>query len=169
MAPMLRNGLLGGLQSLIAGALCVALAGDQLGLGLVLPTLLVTLWLPLLWPAPRQSAVAAAGGDDLQALSRDLSQTTTLNALSAAEVAYAVRHLGERLASQLGAAERIVDSAQQMIATEEQTSLLSEQALGAARQQRRRPAVAARDHRLHAPAQRPGRCQSRADRNPQPA
>src|SRR5690606_12650875 len=136
MAPMLRNGLLGGLQTLIAGALCLALAGGQLGLGVALPALLLVLWLPLLWPAPGPSAAPVEAGGELQALSRDLSQTTTLNALSAAEVAYAVRHLGERLASQLGAAERIVDSAQQMIATEEQTSLLSEQALGAARQTR---------------------------------
>jgi methyl-accepting chemotaxis protein len=133
---MLRNGLLGGLQTLIIAALCLALASDRLHLGLALPGMLLAAWLPLLWSPRRSPEPVADGGDDLQSLSRDLSQTTTLNALSAAEVAYAVRRLGERLASQLGAAERIVDSAQQMIATEEQTSLLSQQALGAAQQTR---------------------------------
>ncbi|XOV42610.1 methyl-accepting chemotaxis protein [Pseudomonas sp. App30] len=78
------------------------------------------------------SAPSAAGPDPLAALTRDLSHSTSHNALSAAGVAFAVRQLAARVQSQLGAAAQIVSSAEVMIGTEQITSQLSQQALGAA-------------------------------------
>lgn len=125
------------LQSLGLALLLWALAGGQLSLLLALLPAALLLWLPLLWARP--AAAESAGAVDamqISQLSRELSQTTTQNALSAAEVAYAVKQLGERLRSQLQAADSIVGNAQNMIATEEQTSLLSQQTAGAALQVR---------------------------------
>ena len=125
------------LQSLGLALLLWALAGGQLSLLLALLPAALLVWLPVLLVRP--AAAESAGAVDalqISQLSRELSQTTTQNALSAAEVAYAVKQLGERLRSQLQAADSIVGNAQNMIATEEQTSLLSQQTAGAALQVR---------------------------------
>ncbi|OYT95228.1 MAG: chemotaxis protein [Pseudomonas sp. PGPPP3] len=128
------------LQSLGLALLLWALAGGQLSLLLALLPAALLVWLPVLpvllvRPAAAEST-CAVDAMQISQLSRELSQTTTQNALSAAEVAYAVKQLGERLRSQLQAADSIVGSAQNMIATEEQTSLLSQQTAGAALQVR---------------------------------
>ncbi|MCZ7019513.1 hypothetical protein, partial [Salmonella enterica] len=67
-----------------------------------------------------------------------LSYTTSHNALSAAGMAYSVKQLAARVQSQLGAAKQIVSSAEVMIGTEQVTSQLSRQALGAASQAHQR-------------------------------
>ncbi len=111
---------------LLAGA--VTLAGLPPWLG-------VLLCLPLPWVfRPGRQAVPASSGEslDVARLTRDLSRSTSHNALSAAGVAYAVDRLAERLKSQLQAAERIVASAEVMIGTEAATSALSQQAFAAA-------------------------------------
>ena len=128
--------LIGLLQGLAVLLLAWGLHQELLGLALAIPLLVLAAWLPLFWtPRPQPDAAsdaAARESDGLVALSRSLSQTTSHNALSAAEVAFSVKRLGERLESQLQGAEQIVGSAQAMIATEEQTSQLSQQAVSAA-------------------------------------
>ncbi|MFC3607378.1 methyl-accepting chemotaxis protein [Stutzerimonas tarimensis] len=133
--PRFLIGLLQGISILL---LAWAIAQGLLGLGLALPLMLVMAWLPLLWrPRRVEPAAGAERSDDAMVeLSRALSQTTTHNALSAAEVAFSVRRLGERLDSQLEGADRIVVSAQAMIATEEHTAQLSQQAVHAANEAR---------------------------------
>lgn len=126
------------LQTLGVGLLLWALANDHLTVLLALLPAVLLLWLPLWWMhSPAHEAAVSGDDEQLTQLSRELSQTTTQNALSAAEVAYAVKQLGERLRSQLSAADSIVSSAQNMIATEEQTSLLSQQTAGVALQMRK--------------------------------
>jgi methyl-accepting chemotaxis protein len=97
------------------------------------PWLGFLLLLPLPWALRRKPREPARveEGDDLSRLTRDLSRTTSHNALSAAGVAWSVDRLSERLQSQLHAAERIVAGAEVMIATEAATSALSQQALSA--------------------------------------
>ncbi len=111
-------------------------AGGQIGLAISIPWLLLVLWVPWLWLVRTQAAPAAApetgSGESLAVLSRDLSRTTSCNALSAAEVAHAVRQLGQRLDSQVASAEQVVTGARAMIATEEEAARLSQQALTAA-------------------------------------
>src|SRR5690606_31597610 len=97
------------------------------------PWLGALLLLPLPWllrqrPLPQ---VAVEEGADIARLTRDLSRSTSHNALSAAGVAWSVDRLAERLQSQLQAAERIVGSAEVMIDTEAATSELSQQAFAA--------------------------------------
>ncbi|TWH63938.1 methyl-accepting chemotaxis protein [Azomonas agilis] len=81
-------------------------------------------------------AETADHADAIKDLSRDLSQTTTQNALSAADVAYSVKQLGQRLDSQVSSANQVVVGAQAMIVTEEQAAQLSQQALNAATEAR---------------------------------
>lgn len=117
---------------LLAGA--VALAGLPPWLGIAL--CLVVPW--LFWRKGSAAPPTASGEDpDVARLTRDLSRSTSHNALSAAGVAYSVDRLAERLQSQLQAAERIVGSAEAMIATEAATSELSQQAFAAAHDARR--------------------------------
>ncbi len=118
------------LQSLaLALLLCgMALGGWSLYLGL--PLVMLIVWLPRL-RSPVAAAPAAAT-DTLAELTRDLSYTTSHNALSAAGVAYSVKQLAGKVQSQLDAAAQIVSNAESMIATEQATSQLSQQALGAA-------------------------------------
>lgn len=117
---------------LLAGA--VALAGLPPWLGIAL--CLAVPW--LFWRKGTTALPPATGeGTDVARLTRDLSRSTSHNALSAAGVAYAVDRLAERLQSQLQAAERIVGSAEAMIATEAATSELSQQAFAAAHDARR--------------------------------
>lgn len=117
---------------LLAGT--VALAGLPPWLGIAL--CLAVPW--LFWRKGAAAPPTATGeGTDVARLTRDLSRSTSHNALSAAGVAYSVDRLAERLQSQLQAAERIVGSAEAMIATEAATSELSQQAFAAAHDARR--------------------------------
>jgi len=115
-------------------ALMLLLCGMSLGMGSLyvgLPVAVLIVWLPRLRSraAPQ---IAVDTGDAIATLTRDLSRTTSHNALSAAGVAFSVRQLADRLQSQLGAAAQIVSNAQVMIATEQATSTLSREALNAA-------------------------------------
>ena len=96
----------------------------------VLGLLLVLVWVPLLQRRPEVEASAPA--TDVAELTRDLSQSTTHNALSAAGVSFSVQRLAQKLESMLDAAARIVTSAEQMIVTEDTAAQLSEQGLEAA-------------------------------------
>ncbi|VVO61464.1 hypothetical protein PS850_00832 [Pseudomonas fluorescens] len=116
----------------------MALGGWSLYLGLPLAVLII--WLPRLRSRPIPQA-PADNGDDIAGLTRDLSYTTSHNALSAAGVAYSVKQLAEKLQSQLSAAAQIVSSAEVMIVTEQATSTLSRQALSAASEAHRSSAA----------------------------
>jgi methyl-accepting chemotaxis protein len=124
----------GAVALLQGAALCVvlpAMAFAGLPLYLALPLALLVLWLPG-WrriPVPAVSVTQTQEGELIQQLARGTSH----NALSAAAVAHAVQQLAERVQSQLGAAEDIVGSAEIMIATEQASAQLSQQALDAAR------------------------------------
>ena len=107
--------------------LATAQAFGWLPLWLCLPALLLLPCLPALL---RRNA--ASGAVDVDRLARELSFSTSHNALSAAGVAFSVQRLAEKLTSQLDAAERIVGSAEAMIHTEEAASSLSRHAVGAA-------------------------------------
>jgi len=128
------------------------MAFAQLPFYLAAPAALLCLWLPRLGrPTPIPAAV---GPDPFARLTRDLSHTTSHNALSAAGVAFSVRQLAARVQSQLGAAAQIVSSAEVMIGTEQATSQLSQQALGAASEAHRhgvagREVLAESIHRMH--------------------
>lgn len=121
--------------SLQSAALMALFAGQALGgwsLYLCLPVAVLVIWLPRLRGRGRPLVANATADDQLSALTRDLSYSTTHNALSAAGVAYSVTQLASKLQSQLDAAARIVGNAEVMIKTEQVTSQLSQQALGAA-------------------------------------
>lgn len=116
-----------------------------LGILLVLAWLNVSAWfsplalLPilamLLWPATvkAQPAATAAGSTDTATrLARELSHSTSQNALTAAGVSHAAAQLSNKLDSLVAAATHIESSAEQMIVTEEQTARLSESGLDSA-------------------------------------
>ena len=116
-------------------ALMLLLCGMTLGgwsLYLGLPMAVLIIWLPRLRSRAMPEAVPADTSGTLSALTRELSYTTSHNALSAAGVAFSVKQLADKLQSQLGAAAQIVGNAEVMIATEQATSALSHQALSAA-------------------------------------
>ncbi|MFJ2691510.1 methyl-accepting chemotaxis protein [Pseudomonas sp. NPDC087336] len=118
-------------------ALVLLLCGMSLGgwsLYLGLPLAVLIIWLPRLRSRAMPEAVPADTSSALSALTRELSYTTSQNALSAAGVAFSVKQLADKLQSQLGAAAQIVGNADIMIATEQATSALSRQALSAASQ-----------------------------------
>lgn len=125
LTPLLQS------TALVLVLLGLALAG--LPLYLCLPLALLVIWLPTLNSRTHRVAPAPVA-DTMGELTRDLSYTTSHNALSAAGVAYSVKQLAARLQSQLSAARQIVSSAEVMIGTEQVTSQLSRQALGAASQ-----------------------------------
>nr|WP_224771001.1 methyl-accepting chemotaxis protein [Pseudomonas sp. FEN] len=101
-----------------------------------LPLALLLVWLPRLRMRPVTASVVQAGDEALAQLTRDLSYTTSHNALSAAGVAFSVKQLAGKVQSQLNAAAQIVTSAEQVIHTEQTTSQLSQQALGSASEAR---------------------------------
>ncbi len=111
-----------------------ALGGWPLSLCLLLGAVL--LWLPWFIGERRPAPGSVAAAPEMAALTRDLSHSTSHNALSAAGVSYSVQRLVERQASQLSAAEQIVGSAEVMIHTERATSSLARQAMDAAIQAR---------------------------------
>jgi methyl-accepting chemotaxis protein len=125
------------LQSTALVLLLLGLAFAQLSIYLCLPVALLLIWLPRLTQRTPRAAPSEAT-DAIGELTRDLSYTTSHNALSAAGVAYSVKQLAARLQSQLSAAQQIVSSAEVMIDTEKVTSELSRQALGAASQAHQR-------------------------------
>ena len=108
----------------------MTLGGWSLYLGLPLAVLII--WLPRLRSRAIPEASSADSSNAIAELTRDLSYTTSHNALSAAGVAYSVKQLADKLQSQLGAAAQIVSNAEVMIATEHATSTLSRTALSAA-------------------------------------
>ncbi|WP_411353732.1 methyl-accepting chemotaxis protein [Pseudomonas extremaustralis] len=135
------NGLPGWLTPLLQSTALVlvllGLAFANLSIYLCLALALLAIWLPRLKNhTPR--AAASEATDAIGELTRDLSHTTSHNALSAAAVAYSVKQLAARVQSQLGAAQQIVSSAEVMIDTEKLTSQLSREALAAASQAHQR-------------------------------
>ncbi|WP_425273287.1 methyl-accepting chemotaxis protein [Pseudomonas petroselini] len=125
------------MQSVALVLLLLGLAFASLPLYLCLPLALLVIWLPQL--KRRTPVIASAEAvDAIGELTRDLSHTTSHNALSAAGVAYSVKQLAARLQSQLSAAKQIVSSAEVMIGTEKITSQLSREALEAASQAHQR-------------------------------
>ena len=116
-------------------ALMLLLGGMTLGgwsLYLGLPLAVLIIWLPRLRSRPTLDATSETPTDALSELTRNLSHTTSHNALSAAGVAFSVRQLADKLQSQLAAAAQIVSNAEVMITTEQATSALSCEALSAA-------------------------------------
>ncbi|MCF5086151.1 methyl-accepting chemotaxis protein, partial [Pseudomonas gessardii] len=111
------------LQSIVLVLILSGLAFADLSIYLCLPVVLLLIWLPFL-KKPARSPAPDVAEEAMGALTRDLSYTTSHNALSAAGVAYSVKQLAARLQSQLGAAQQIVSSAEVMIGTEQLTSQL---------------------------------------------
>ncbi|WP_409438556.1 methyl-accepting chemotaxis protein [Pseudomonas sp. JAI120] len=138
--PVVR-GLPGWLMPLLQSAAMVlvllGLAFASLPIYLCLPIALLVIWLPSLMNRTSRTAPPDTT-DAIGELTRDLSYTTSHNALSAAGVAYSVKQLAARVQSQLGAAKQIVSSAEVMISTEKVTSQLSREALQAASQAHQR-------------------------------
>jgi len=124
------------MQSLALCGLFAAMAWGDVSVYACLPLGLVTLWLPRLLTSRAVVAPRAVEEDAIGKLTRDLSRSTSHNALSAAAVAFSVKQLAGKLQSQVDAAEQIVSSADVMIATERATSSLSQQALSAASEAR---------------------------------
>ena len=124
------------LQSLGLCLLFAAMAWVGVSVYVSLPVALLVLWLPALFAKRTPGTVAGTSEDGMTRLTRDLSRSTSHNALSAAAVAFSVRQLAGKLQSQVNAAEQIVSSADVMITTERATSTLSQQALSAASQAR---------------------------------
>lgn len=124
------------LQSLMLCLLLLAMALLNVSVYVCLPLALVLIWLPRLLAAQPTSVVSSDSGAGIAELTRDLSYATSHNALSAASVAFSVGQLANKVQSQLDAAEQIVSSADAMIATEQVTSQLSQQALSAASEAR---------------------------------
>ena len=125
------------LQSTALVLVLLGLAFANLSIYLCLPLALLAIWLPRLKSHTPRAAPSEAT-DAIGELTRDLSHTTSHNALSAAAVAYSVKQLAARVQSQLGAAKQIVSSAEVMIDTEKLTSQLSREALAAASQAHQR-------------------------------
>ena len=120
------------LQSVALMLLLCGMSLDQWSLYLGLPVAVLIIWLPRLRTRVSPSHVSDDKADAMGQLTRDLSYTTSHNALSAAGVAYSVKQLATRVQSQLDAAAQIVSNAEVMITTEHATSKLSQAALGAA-------------------------------------
>ena len=125
-------------------ALMLLLCGMTLGgwsLYLGLPLAVLIIWLPRLRSRALPEATPVDSASAIAELTRDLSYTTSHNALSAAGVAFSVKQLADKLQSQLGAAAQIVSNAEVMIATEQATSTLSREALSAASEAHRSSAA----------------------------
>lgn len=122
------------LQSIALMLLLAGMAMAEWSLYLGMPLAILIVWLPRLRSRNVPAAVPVDSASALSALTRDLSYTTSHNALSAAGVAFSVKALASKLESQLDAAAQIVSNAEVMIATEQATSQLSRDALDAASQ-----------------------------------
>lgn len=119
------------LQSAALGCLFFGMTVVQMSVYLALPLALLVIWLPRLFTKASRPAATPDASTEINRLTRDLSRSTSHNALSAAGVAFSVKHLASKVQSQLSAAEKIVSSADVMIATEQQTAQLSQLALAA--------------------------------------
>ncbi|MFL1564414.1 methyl-accepting chemotaxis protein [Pseudomonas sp. O64] len=137
VARVLPGWLMPLLQSTALVLVLLGLAFAGWPIYLCLPLALLVIWLPRV-KTQKPVLTPSAASDAMGELTRDLSYTTSHNALSAAGVAYSVKQLAARLQSQLSAAKQIVSSAEVMIGTEKVTSQLSRQALGAATQAHQR-------------------------------
>jgi len=124
------------LQTVVLLLVLAAMVFMTLSVYLAALAVVLVIWIPRLLVARPVATPAQADDGGIARLTRDLSHTTSHNALSAAGVAFAVRQLASKVQSQLNAAEKIVSSADAMIATEHQTSQLSQQALSAASEAR---------------------------------
>ncbi|MBD8493232.1 methyl-accepting chemotaxis protein [Pseudomonas syringae] len=123
-------------QSLALVLILTAMAFTSLALWLAVPLALALIWWPHLRKHRPPSGPVDTAPSDIARLTRELSFTTSHNALSAASVAFSVRQLAAKVQSQLKAAEQVVGNAEVMITTEQQTAQLSQQALAAASQAR---------------------------------
>jgi len=124
------------LQSVVLCLLLLAVALLGLSVYICLALALVLIWLPRLLVPQTAPVVISNNGNSIAQLTRDLSYATSHNALSAASVAFSVGQLASKVQSQLDAAEQIVSSADAIIATEQVTTQLSQQALSAASEAR---------------------------------
>lgn len=124
------------LQTVVLCLVLAAMVFMTLSIYLAVPIVLFVVWGPRLLAARPAAPEIKQDDGGIARLTRDLSYTTSHNALSAAGVAFSVRQLASKVQSQLDAAEKIVNSADAMIATEQQTSQLSQQALSAASEAR---------------------------------
>ena len=79
------------LQSLGLCLLFAAMAWVDVSVYVSLPVALLVLWLPALFASQTPGAVAGTSEDGITRLTRDLSRSTSHNALSAAAVAFSVR------------------------------------------------------------------------------
>ncbi|MBA1273119.1 methyl-accepting chemotaxis protein [Stutzerimonas azotifigens] len=100
--------------------------------------MLLALW-PWLGPWRRDDEPSVQGGisTDFEALSKRLSRHTCHNALAAAQVAFSVEQLANKLQSQLGALGEIASGAQAMTDTEQHSAERASQAQQAAEAVRR--------------------------------
>lgn len=120
------------LQSIALMLLLAAMTLGEWSLYVGMPLAVLIVWLPRLRSRAVSDAQPVDSSNAMSELTRDLSYTTSHNALSAAGVAFSVKELAGKLQSQLDAAAQIVNNAEVMIATEQATSQLSREALGAA-------------------------------------
>ena len=113
----------------------------QLPLLLSIPAyLLLALW-PWLgpWKVPAEETTSSpASATAFDALSQSLSRSTCQNALAAAQVAFGVRQMADKLQSQLQAVEQVSQGAQLMTDTEQASAQRAEQTLAAAHAVRER-------------------------------
>ena len=125
------------LHALGLGALLLVYQQTQLPLYVSVPSFLILALWPWLGPWQRRDASQAAAqqpaSGDFVELSRGLSRHTCHNALSAAQVAHAVKQLAERLQSQLTAVEQVSQAAEAITHTEQDSAARAEQTLAAAR------------------------------------
>ena len=136
-AAFIRSPIAFVLHALGLAGLMLAYQQMHLPLYVSVPSyLLLALW-PWLGPwqrrdEPQQAARQAATGDFVE-LSRGLSRHTCHNALSAAKVAHAVKHLAGRLQSQLAAVQQVSQAAEAITHTEQDSAARAEHTLVAAR------------------------------------
>ncbi|GGJ85611.1 methyl-accepting chemotaxis protein [Pseudomonas matsuisoli] len=117
-----RRSLLIGLHAI--GVVALLLLQQHLQLPIAFAAILLlplTLW-PWLLRLRTPATAAQAEVTSIDTLSQSLSQHTTHNALSAAEVAYTVQQLGNKLKSQLAAVEQIGEGAHAVTHTEQRNA-----------------------------------------------
>ncbi|MEN0105604.1 MAG: methyl-accepting chemotaxis protein, partial [Pseudomonas sp.] len=90
------------------------------------------------WELPPEQNAASQTPPVFGELSQNLSRSTCHNALAAAQVAFGVQRMADKLQSQLQAVEQVSVGAQAMTATEEASAQRAEQTLSAAHAVRER-------------------------------
>src|SRR5207253_7324037 len=86
-------------QSIVLMLVLSGMALDGWSLYLCLPLVVLSIWLPRLRSQPGIDATRVDTGSAIAELTRDLSYTTSHNALSAAGVAFSVKQLAGKLQS----------------------------------------------------------------------